>query len=203
MALAPAPRLPAPASTPPLRQCRTQGSFPPPWDAPAHSLWPPQALALCQPRCLLSGPGVLRPCSLCRASVPGSFCPEGSSPTSPRLLPLPPRLSGSPGAPTSLSAPRARAPLTPRTALCCRPPRSRLCLLLCCPCSARETAARDACPLSVCRVNEETLGSPGPPDPVPEGQVRSWAPWGRTGAGHHHPGVLGLGLQRLPQGSGP
>ncbi|MXQ95712.1 hypothetical protein E5288_WYG018248 [Bos mutus] len=36
---------------------------------------------------------------------------------------------------------------------------------------ARETAARDACPLSVCRVNEETLGSPGPPDPIPEGQL--------------------------------
>ena len=142
------------------------------------------------------------PCAgpLCLAPSAQKALPRhlhGSSPCPP------PRLSGSPGAPTRLSAPRARAPLTPRTALCCRPPRSRLCLLLCCPRSARETAARDACPLSVCRVNEETLGSPGPPDPIPEGQVRSWAPWGRTGAGHHHPGVLGLGLQRLPQGSGP
>lgn len=50
--------------------------------------------------CLLSGPGALRPCSLREALVPGSFCPEGSSPTSPCLLPCPlPGLSGSPGAP--------------------------------------------------------------------------------------------------------
>lgn len=82
MALAPAPRLPAPASTPPLCQCRTQGSFPLPWDAPARSLWPPPAFALCQPR-LPPRPGAPRPCSRHRALVPPLLLPRrlhGSSP---------------------------------------------------------------------------------------------------------------------------
>ena len=104
----PRPRLPAPASTPPLRQ----GSVPPPWDAPARSLWPPRPSPCASHACLLS-PGAPRPCSRRRALVPRSSCPGGSMapPHPPPLRPLPP--SQWSRAPTSLSAPGALAPWTP------------------------------------------------------------------------------------------
>lgn len=148
----------------------------------------------------------LERCSRAPCTRPWCLAPSAQE-ALPRHLhassPAPSPVSVGPRAPpTSLSAPGALAPDLPHCPACCRPPRSHLCLL-CCPCGARETAARNTCSLSVCRMNEETLGSPGSPDPILKGQVRSWAPWGRTGAGHHDPGVLSLGLQRLPQGSGP
>ena len=142
--------------------------------APSHlpGMPPPAPSGLPQPSPCASHAASSQALEHCgRAPCAGPLC---LAPSAQKALPRhlhgsspypPPHLSGSPGAPHQPFCSQSPGPSDlPHCPVYCRPPRSQLCLLLCCPCSAREMAACNACSLSVCRVNKETLGSPGSPD---------------------------------------